>query len=142
MKILERNKGKWIDELGITQGDHANLFLFLTKEEESFDLFMDKFYTNNIVTDLMAFQRYKRAIERSALNVFLRNIKTNRKLALENELQEPVSYAHINLMDDLNITHLELYEKIIHSTNQSFLSILKNWNIVDFETADDFLLDL
>ncbi|WP_186578068.1 hypothetical protein [Aquibacillus kalidii] len=131
-----------MSELGINQGDHQRQFLFLIKEHKDFVEFMDKFYTGVIAEDLGLYRTHKRKQVTMSLEEFIEGMKTNKKQTLEVVVQEPVTVGYISLMDNSNITHNELYEKIQDLVEVPFINILKDWDMDYEEESDDFMIKL
>ncbi|AIF45399.1 hypothetical protein [Virgibacillus sp. SK37] len=125
---MENNK---MDEIfnfcGVNSEENKQLLRFLINTEEDMSLFMDKYYTGEIVPNMRDFQQYKRSQNMMSEDEFLAKFEENKKEALEGLLQEPISENMLGYMSKHSVTEKELYARYKQSPKRSYINLVRGY---------------
>ncbi|MBD1222784.1 hypothetical protein [Virgibacillus halodenitrificans] len=125
---MENNK---MDEMfnfwGVNSEENKQLLSFLISTEEDLSLFMEKYYTGEIVHNMRDFQQYKRVQYELSEDEFLAKFEENKKEALEELLQEPVSENMLGYMSKYSVTEKEIFSRYKEFPERSYINLIRGY---------------
>ncbi|WP_157967886.1 hypothetical protein [Paraliobacillus sp. X-1268] len=116
-------------DLGVRSQIHMDQFCFLIKSEEELQEFKDWYCTESIIESILMYKSFKRYVNKISRDSFIELAKDNKKLALEKHFQEPVSDSHMDLIEKLGLSCVEIYDKKNLQGSRTLRYILTNWDL-------------